>query len=91
MIWHDWWVWVVAGVVLAILEVVVPGYVFLGFSIGLMATGVLLAVGLLPLSLPLLVLIAAVLSLVAWLGLRRVFGLPGRRPKIWDRDINDDP
>ena len=89
-LWQEWWVWIVAGVVLAVLEVVVPGYVFLGFAIGVVLTGVLIAAGL-SVSLSVLVLIAAVLSLIAWLALRRVFGLPGRRPKIWDRDINDEP
>ena len=39
--------------------------------------------------LPLLLLIFAVLSLVAWLGLRRVFALPHGQVKTFDHDINE--
>ena len=34
MMWHEWWVWIAAGVVLAILEVVVSGYVLLALPPG---------------------------------------------------------
>lgn len=90
-LWQEWWVWVFAGIGLVVLEVIVPGYIFLGFAIGVAVTGLLIALGLVGASLPVLILIAAVLSLVAWLGLRRVFGLRGRQVKIWHRDINDEP
>ena len=52
--WHEWWVWIAAGVVLAILEVMVSGYVLLGFAAGAVLTGVLLALGVLGGSLPVL-------------------------------------
>ena len=32
--WATWWVWVVAGFALGVVEVLVPGFIFLGFAIG---------------------------------------------------------
>ncbi len=37
--WTVWWVWVVAGLVLAILEMLTSGYIFLGFAIGAAVVG----------------------------------------------------
>ncbi len=34
MWWSVWWVWVVAGFLIGGLEIVAPGYIFLGFAIG---------------------------------------------------------
>lgn len=89
-IWTVWWAWVVAGFVLGILEVAAPGYIFLGFAIGAVLTGVAAGIGLTA-SLPLLLLIFAVLSVIAWLALRRVMGVRDNQVKVWDRDINDSP
>ncbi|SHH08151.1 hypothetical protein SAMN05444003_1999 [Cognatiyoonia sediminum] len=88
-LWLEWWVWMSAALALATLEVIVPGYIFLGFAIGALVMGVLLLLGLTGLSLPLLLVIFAVLSLVAYLAMRKVFGLKTGQVKIWDRDIND--
>lgn len=88
-IWSLWWVWAAAALVLAILEVLVPGFVFLGFAIGAGAVALLLLNTGLGLGLGLLLLIFAGLSLLAWLGLRRVFALPGAGPRTFDRDINE--
>ena len=88
-LWLEWWVWTSAALALATLEVIVPGYIFLGFAIGALVMGVLLLLGLSGLSLPLLLVIFAVLSLVAYLAMRKVFGLKTGQVKIWDRDIND--
>ena len=74
---------------LGILEVALPGFIFLGFAIGAAITGVVLLIpGLTP-SLPVLLLIFAVLSLVAWLVLRRMFALPHGQVKTFKHDIND--
>lgn len=89
MLWHVWWVWVAAGFVLAGLEVLAPGYIFLGFAIGAVATGILIGIGVLAGGLPWLLLVAAIISVLAWLGLRRVMGVRDSQVKIWDRDIND--
>ena len=87
-LWAVWWVWVVAGVALAVLEVLVPGFVFLGFAISAGIVGVLVGVGVLGGNVPVLVLVFAVLALVAWLVLRRVVGVTKGQVKVWDKDIN---
>lgn len=89
-IWAIWWVWVVAGVVLAVLEIMVPGFVFLGFAIGAGLTGALVAVGLAPGNVALLALVFAVLSLVSWLILRQAVGVTKTQVKLWKDDINEN-
>ena len=44
MIW-SWWIWLAGAVVLAIVEMLVPGYLFLGFALGAAATGLVLLAG----------------------------------------------
>jgi len=90
MLWQEWWVWIVGGIILAVLEVIAPGYILLGFSVGAIATGILLALGVLGGSLPILILVAAVISLLTWFAMRRFFGIRRGQIKIWDRDINED-
>lgn len=85
-----WWAWVVLGFALGVLEILAPGYIFLGFAIGAVLTGIVVAVGI-PAGLPALILIFAVASLVAWLILRRTMGVREGQVKVWDRDINDNP
>ncbi len=89
MLWQEWWAWTVAGIVLAVLEVLAPGYVLLGFAVGAVVIGVLLWAGVLGGSLPVLLLVFAVVSLLVWLVLRKVFGLRRGQVKIWKDDIND--
>lgn len=84
-----WWVWLAAALVLAILEVLAPGFVFLGFAIGAAVMGLMLLGVAQVLSIPMIFLIFAALSLVAWLILRRVFEMPGGQVKTFDHDIND--
>ena len=85
-----WWAWVILGFALGVLEVLAPGFIFLGFAIGAVVTGVLVGLGV-PAGVPALILIFAVVSVVAWLVLRRVVGVRDGQVKIWDRDINDQP
>ncbi|MGL4235356.1 NfeD family protein [Tabrizicola sp.] len=85
-----WWAWVILGFALGVLEVVVPGFIFLGFAIGAVVTGALVWFGI-PAGLPALILIFAIVSVVAWLALRRFVGVRDGQVKIWDRDINDSP
>ena len=89
MMWSVWWVWLVAGFALGVLEILAPGFIFLGFAIGAVATGLLLAVGLLGGSLPLLLVVFAALSLLAWFVLRATMGVQKHQVKIWTKDIND--
>lgn len=84
-----WWVWLAAALVLAILEVLAPGFVFLGFAIAAALVGLALLGPLKLLSVPMLLLIFAVLSLATWLLLRRMFALPKGQVKTFKHDIND--
>lgn len=88
-----WWVWAVLALVLVALEIIVPGYVFLGFAIGAAALSIVLWAGgpfgaILSGSLPLLLLAFAVLSLIAWYLLRRWLGVTKSQVKTFDEDIN---
>jgi len=89
MLWELSWVWFSAALVLATAEVLVPGYVFLGFALGAFAVGLVLAVITVG-GLAITLVIFAVFSLVAYLAMRRMFGLKTGSVKIWDRDINDN-
>lgn len=84
------WMWIVAGLGLAILEVILPGYIFAGFAVAAVLTGGLIWLGLLGTSLSVALAVFAVLSVVCWLGLRRFFGKNLGETKRWDRDINDN-
>ncbi len=89
-----WWVWVSGGVLIGIVEIFVPGFFFLGFSAGAVVTGLVLLAGgpfaaWLAGSFPLTLLFFAVVSLLAWIVLRRVVGVRKGQTKIWDRDINE--
>ncbi len=88
--WGLWWVWVVAGFALGVLEIIVPGFIFLGFAIGAVAVGVCLGLGLLGSNVPLLLLVFAVASVVAWFVLRQTMGVRQGQVKVWDKDINDN-
>lgn len=90
MYWNLWWVWMAGAIALAILEVLAPGYVFLGFSLGAFAVSLLLLVVEPALELPALLFLFAVFSLLAWLGLRRFFPKASGQVKIIDKDINED-
>lgn len=85
-----WWAWIVLGFALGVLEVLVPSYIFLGFAIGALSTGLLVGIGLAPESLPALILVFAVASVIAWVVLRKVMGVRKGQVKVWDRDINDE-
>jgi membrane protein implicated in regulation of membrane protease activity len=90
MWWSVWWIWIVAGFLIGGLEIVVPGYIFLGFAIGAVATGIFLGVGILSGGPAFLLLTFALCSLVAWFALRRTMGVRAGQVKVWDRDINDN-
>ncbi len=85
-----WWAWVIFGFLLGILEIVVPGFIFLGFAIGAVVTGALVGAGVAP-GMTALLMIFAIISVVAWIALRRFVGVREGQVKIWDRDVNDKP
>lgn len=90
----EWWVWVAAGLVLAIAEVLVPGFIFAGFAIGAVVTGGVIGLGLPPAgwmaaSLINALVVFAVLSVVAWIVLRVTLGSRKGQVKTIHHDIND--
>lgn len=87
--WLNGWLWIIAALVLAVLELFAPGWVFMGLaaSVGLM--GVLLVTGLWTAGLPLTLIVTALLSGLAWFVMRRIAGVNKGQVRIWDRDIND--
>ncbi|RME16679.1 MAG: hypothetical protein D6801_05045 [Alphaproteobacteria bacterium] len=90
MIWEIWWAWVAAGLALAILEVLVPGFVFAGFAIGAVLVGMLLVIGVV-FTLAWALVVFAVASVISWLLLRALFGFRhGGQVKTFDHDINDE-
>ncbi|OED48895.1 NfeD family protein [Leisingera sp. S232] len=86
--WAIWWVWGAAALTLAIVEILLPGFVFLGFAIGAAIVALLLLAGA-GFTLPPLLLIFAALSLAAWLVMRKFFALPKGQVKTFNHDIND--
>lgn len=89
-----WWFWVAGGLALAIVEVFVPGYIFVGFAVGAVLTGAAMGLGL-PgsgwmMAAPTNALVVfAVVSVVAWFSMRRWLGLRRGQIKRIDRDINE--
>jgi membrane protein implicated in regulation of membrane protease activity len=82
-----WWAWAAFALILAILEVLAPGFVLLGFAIGAALVSFLVWLNL-GLSLIWLSLAFAVASLVAWLVLRSFFQLKTSQVRTFDEDIN---
>ncbi len=89
-LWMEWWFWMAGALALATLEVLVPGYIFLGFAVGAAVMGLLMLFGLTASGLALTLAIFAVMSLVSYLAMRKVFGLRTGQVKTWDTDINDN-
>jgi membrane protein implicated in regulation of membrane protease activity len=77
------------ALILATLEVLIPGYIFLGFAIGAGVMGLLILVGVSASGLAITLVIFAVLSLIAYLAMRKFFGLKTGQVKVWDTDVND--
>ncbi|MFD1341945.1 hypothetical protein [Litorisediminicola beolgyonensis] len=87
-IWTLWWAWWAAALLIALVEIVLPGFLFLGFAIGAALVGVFLLFGL-TLELAALLTLFAVLSLVSWAVLRYLFRRPSGQARIVRHDIND--
>lgn len=94
ILWNQYWVWLALGLALGIMEILVPGYILLGFALAAAAMGVLFASGVGPAnammdSLPVTLSVYGGVSLVIWLALRHYFGRRDGQVKVWDKDIND--
>lgn len=93
-LWNQYWVWLALALVLGIMEILVPGYILLGFALAAAAVGVLFASGIGPAtammdSLPITLSVYGAVSLAIWLGLRHYFGRRDGQVKVWDKDINE--
>ena len=90
MLWATWWIWIVAAIILGILEMLAPAFVLLCFAIGAGLVGAGLGLGVLTgVSLSALMAIFAIASLAGWIALRLMFRVKGDKPKTFDYDIND--
>jgi inner membrane protein len=91
MLWQEWWLWIVAGLILGIAEMLLPGFILMGFAIGAIVTGACLWLGWLGATLPATLVVFAIFSGLGWLALRLIFGRPwADQSKIWHKDINDN-
>ncbi|KGJ04369.1 NfeD-like C-terminal, partner-binding [Paracoccus halophilus] len=90
MIWANGWIWVILALILAALELAMPGWFFLGFALAVLLMGGALLLGLWPAGLPMALVATAVLTGLIWLALRRIFGTNKGEMKVWTRDINDN-
>ncbi|WP_299685709.1 hypothetical protein [uncultured Tateyamaria sp.] len=91
-LWNVWWAWIVLALTLAIIEIFVPAFVFLGLAVGAVVVGIALGfggLGLVGASPAVLMFLFAAVSLAATLGLRAVLGVRRGQVKTWDTDIND--
>ena len=95
MWWAEWWVWAAFGLGLVILEIMAPGYVFLGFGIGAGVMGLAFWIGV-PVATAFVGSWAwtaagfAIVSLIAWITLRSILGVTKSQVKTFDEDINDN-
>ncbi len=86
---ETWWAWVAFGIVLMLLELMMPSYLFLGFGFGAIVTGITLALGM-TMSAQYLMLLFSIASLSSWVLLRQVFKLPKENVQTFDQGINDN-
>ena len=90
-----WWLWMGLGLVLGIIEVAAPFFLFLGFAIGAILIGFLLLIGggasaWFAGSFGLTLVLFAVLSLLSWFAMRQLVGLRRGQRKSFDHDINEN-
>ncbi len=84
-----WWVWMALALLLGLAEVLLPGFIFLGFAVGAIAmSGVVLIFP--GLGISALLAVYALLSLMGWVGLRYAFKKQSSGARVVTRDINDN-
>lgn len=84
-----WWAWICIALVLGMVELLAPGFIFLGFALAavIMAGVVAVFTGI---NIPALLALFAVLSLISWIALRRAFRNQSSGARIVTRDINEN-
>lgn len=90
IVWTNGWLWIIAALVLALIELMLPGYIFMGIALAVALMGVALLAGLWTGSLPVALVVTAVLSGLIWFALSRLRGVDRSETRIWRRDINDN-
>lgn len=85
-----WWVWLAAALVLGLIELLAPAFIFLGFSIAAVIMAGLAAFGVLPTGPAAMFAVFAALALMAWIGLRVFFKSPTPNVKTFREDVNDN-
>ena len=84
-----WWVWICIALALGVVELLAPGFIFLGFGLGALAMAAVVLV--MPgINIPALLALFAVLSLIAWIILRMGFRKQSSGARIVTKDINDN-
>ncbi|MEN3951441.1 hypothetical protein [Iodidimonas sp. SYSU 1G8] len=96
---HDYFLhpvaWLTVGLIFGVIEVLVPGYLFLGFATGAIFMSAILFMGAEGLftglgGLAYLIAFYAAISLASWFLLRKVLKAGADARKV-ERDINEDP
>ncbi|MBD3663023.1 hypothetical protein H9Q16_03720 [Sulfitobacter sp. TSTF-M16] len=83
-----WWVWICVALALGVVELLAPGFIFLGFAIGALSMAVFVFV--MPATnVAALIAMFAILSLIGWVVLRMMFRRQSSGARIVKRDIND--
>ena len=84
-----WWVWVCIALALGVVELLAPGFIFLGFAIGAIIMAAIVAFFGIS-NAPALLALFAILSLLAWIALRLAFRNQSSGARIVTRDINEN-
>lgn len=90
MNWLNGWLWIIAALALAAVEVLLPVWIFLGVAIATLLMGIAILLGLWPGSFAGALVVVAIGSGLIWIVLRRAMGVQHGQVKIWHHDINDN-
>ncbi len=85
------WFWLIAALLLALVEVLVPVWIFLGIAIATLIMGLVLLAGFWGGSFAAALVVTGLLSGAIWFLLRRLMGVQHGQVKRWHHDINDTP
>lgn len=83
-----WWAWLAFGLALGVVEILAPGFIFLGFALGAVAMA-LIVLATVPLEASLALALFGGLSLIAWIALRIAFRNQRSGARRIKHDIND--
>ena len=89
--WANGWLWIIAALVIALIELILPGYVFMGIAGAALVMGLLLLSGVWAGGLSGALVVTALLSGVIWFALSRLRGVDRSATRIWRDDINENP